>query len=102
MDLLPDEIRRNLPRLYATEKQADPTVWLKLFTPDAHLTFYATEFDGEDTFFGLVVGQETELGYFSLAELQALRGRLGLPVERDVSFAPIPLSKVRRLHQHRV
>ncbi len=28
----------------------------------------------------------TELGYVSLTELTALRGRLGLPVERDLRF----------------
>lgn len=28
-----------------------------------------------------------ELGYVSLAELAAVRGRLGLPVERDLHFA---------------
>jgi hypothetical protein len=29
-----------------------------------------------------------ELGYVSLAELAAVRGKLGLPVERDRHFAP--------------
>jgi hypothetical protein len=29
---------------------------------------------------------EPELGYVSLAELAALRGKLGLPVERDRHF----------------
>ncbi len=37
-------------------------------------------------FFGLVVGMETELGYWSLAELAAARGPLGLPIERDRHF----------------
>ena len=29
-----------------------------------------------------------ELGYVSLSELAALRGRLNLPVERDLYFVP--------------
>jgi hypothetical protein len=29
---------------------------------------------------------EPELGYVSLAELSAVRGKLGLPVERDLHF----------------
>ena len=29
---------------------------VKFFTPDSNLTWYASEFDGEDIFFGLVSG----------------------------------------------
>ena len=47
-------------------------------------------------FFGFVVGLEEDLGYFSLAELEAARGSLGLPLERDLSFKSCPLSKVMR------
>ena len=43
-------------------------------------------------FFGLVCGMERELGYFSLAELQSVRGPLGLRVERDLYFTPTPMS----------
>ena len=68
---------------------------VKFFTPDSYWTWYATEFDGTDTFFGLVDGQEQELGYFSLSELEDVRGPLGLPVERDLHFNPTPLSEVR-------
>ena len=42
-------------------------------------------------FFGLVIGFEQELGYFSLTELEAARGPLGLPIERDQHFEPKPL-----------
>ena len=56
---------------------------VKFFTPDSNWTWYATEFDGEDTFFGLVCGHETALGYFSLRELQSVKGPLGLKIERD-------------------
>lgn len=95
MNLLTDEIKNQLPPLYSTETTPDPTAWVKFFTPDASWTWYATEFDGEDTFFGLVQGQDEELGYFSLSELQTLRGSLGLPIERDISFKPKPLSVLR-------
>ena len=40
----------------------------------------ASEFDGEDIFFGLVNGFELELGYFSLQELQEALVPLGLPI----------------------
>jgi Protein of unknown function (DUF2958) len=95
MTLLTDEIKHQLPPLYSTETTPDPTAWVKFFTPDASWTWYATEFDGEDTFFGLVQGQDEELGYFSLSELQTLQGPFGLGVERDISFKPTLLSALR-------
>ncbi len=53
------------------------------------------EFDGKDTFFGAVSGQEFELGYFSLSELEQTTGPLGLHIERDLYFKLTPLSKIR-------
>ncbi|MCL6481523.1 MAG: DUF2958 domain-containing protein [Firmicutes bacterium] len=38
---------------------------------------------------------ESELGYFSLDELESIRGPLGLKVERDLYWKPVPLSKVK-------
>ncbi|MEN5407683.1 DUF2958 domain-containing protein, partial [Aliarcobacter butzleri] len=38
---------------------------------------------------------ERELGYFSLDELESVRGLFGLKVERDLSFKPTKLSKVK-------
>ena len=61
-------------------------------------TWYLLEWDGEDLCFGWVVGQEAELGYFSLAEIGAVRGPYGLLVERDRHFRPTPLSVVQRTH----
>jgi len=97
MKLLTKEILERLPKLYATENEKDPIVWCKFFTPDSSWTWYVTEFDGEDTFFGLVDGFEKELGYFSLRELKTVRGKLGLPIERDMFFKPCRLSEVRGL-----
>jgi len=67
---------------------------VKFFTPDSSWTWYASEFDGKDTFFGLVDGFEKELGCFSLSELASVRGKLGLPVERDRYFRPTPLDEL--------
>ena len=92
MKLLTKEIRKNLPALYSNEdKGGDAMTVVKFFTPDSSWTWYATEFDGNDLFFGKVVGHETELGYFSLAELQSVTGPLGLHIERDKFFTPKPL-----------
>tara|TARA_R100001510_G_C7632218_1_gene190896 strand:- start:105 stop:392 length:288 start_codon:yes stop_codon:yes gene_type:complete len=95
MKLLTKEIINKLPKLYATEEVKDPQAIVKFFTPDGNWTWYATEYDGEDTFFGLVDGHEKELGNFSLSELQSIRGLMNLPVERDICFKPTPLSELR-------
>lgn len=71
---------------------------VKLFTPDAAATWLLTELDPDDgdRLFGLCdLGMQCpELGYVSMTELLSLRGRLGLPVERDLYFtADKPLSE---------
>ena len=58
-----------------------------------------SEFDGDDIFFGLVIGLEIEFGYFSLSELQSVRGPLGLPIERDLHFEPKSLRELRDQHK---
>lgn len=92
--LLPASVRQQLPLLGTTEGHANPVAYAKFFTPDGSWTWYACEFDGEDTFFGLVDGLSRELGYFYFDELLSIRGGLGLPVERDLYFEPTPLSEL--------
>jgi hypothetical protein len=64
---------------------------VKLFTPDGNATWLLTEID---VYTGLAFGLcdlglgEPELGFVSFAELEAAKGQLGLPVERDFHFAP--------------
>ena len=95
MKLLTQEIRKKLPLLYSQEdKGGKAIVHVKFFTPDSNFTFFATEFDGEDTFFGLVDGHEKELGYFSLKELESVRGALGLPIERDLYWQAKTLQEI--------
>jgi hypothetical protein len=96
MKLLTKANRRSLPPLYSQEnKGGDAIAYVKFFTPDSNWTWYATEFDGKDLFFGLVHGHEKELGYFSLTELSQVRGSWGLPIERDRHFPPTKLSELR-------
>jgi hypothetical protein len=72
------------------ERDVDHAPVVKLFTPDANATWLLTEVDPEnpDLAFGLCdLGLGfTELGYVSLAELEGLKGSLGLAVERDRFF----------------
>jgi Protein of unknown function (DUF2958) len=96
VQLLTKELRKKLPPLGATSKDNDPLAVVKYFTPDSNWTWYAIEFDGEDTFYGLVHGFEEEFGTFSLAELETVTGPLGLHIERDLYFEAKPVSKLRR------
>ena len=98
MKLLTADIRKKLLRNGRLHQQCDedgkpepdfaPVV--KLFTPDAGCTWLLTEIDPEDPdiAFGLCdlgIGCP-ELGSVSLSELESVRGRLNLPVERDLYF----------------
>jgi hypothetical protein len=96
MKLLTQAIRSKLPPLSSSDRPPPDqvTVQAKFFTPDSSWSWYATEFDGEDTFFRLVVGFEVEMGYYSLSELEAARGPWGPPIERDLWFKPAPLSQL--------
>lgn len=99
MQLLTEELRAQLPGIYAQAEDPNPTVYAKFFTPDANWTWFATEGqeDEEDfTFFGYVKGHCLELGYFSLKELLSVRGPMKLPIERDLHFEPAPWSEVKK------
>ncbi len=79
-------------RATAAGEAIDPQPIVKLFTPDANVTWLLTELDPDDPgiAFGLCdlgVGAP-ELGYVALAELACIRGRYGLPIECDDHFHP--------------
>jgi len=94
--LLPNDIRKRLPKLYSQEGNKDPIVYLKFFSPYSNHTWYITEFDGKDTFFGYTIGNFSEWGYISYSELQNAN-RNGLPlVERDKFFKPTKFSNIRK------
>lgn len=96
--LPPKDILRRIPKLYATQNQKNPMLWVKYFTPWTSWTWYVSEFDGTDTCFGYVVGFDSELGYFSLNELEDIEGPNGLHVERDIHWTPKHLYEVMKEH----
>ena len=88
MELLPKDVRENLPKLYSQEGSEDPIVYLKFFTPFANWTWFVTEGESEGDdfmFFGYVIGLEREWGYFTLNQLQEIDVH-NLTVERDLYF----------------
>lgn len=77
-----------IARMDAGESNFDFKPVVKLFTPDAQCTWLLTELGRDDIAFGLYdLGLAMpELGFVSMTELRALRGPLGLPIERDRHF----------------
>lgn len=100
MALLPPELAARFAEIGRQEHVDDPIVVAMYFHPLSGMYWYATEYDPEDRcFFGWVYnGQSSELGYFSLDEMQALRVK-GLPMERDAHWRERPLSAVKRAHE---
>jgi hypothetical protein len=95
--LVTQEIRDTLPPLYNSEKhpEKEAIAMVKFFSPYSQWTWYAIEFDGVDTFWGLVDGFEMEYGYFSYSELEAVSVFGGVPaVERDCYWSPRPVKEI--------
>jgi hypothetical protein len=96
--LITPEIREATPAIRGNEGKPlnEHIITAKFFTPWSNWTWYMTELDNdEDYAFGYVVGLDSELGYFSISELEALRSPSGrLTVERDLHFGKHTLAEV--------
>lgn len=107
--LFPDDVRELLPAFEKNPGNGDDAiVYVKFFQPWGHWTWYVTEgeptigidaegeeFEVDYKFFGFVVGDFPEWGYFSLNELQSLHGPYGLKIERDMWWDPTPMKECK-------
>ena len=102
MKLLTKALQDTIPAL----GKGDGTAVVKFFDPCGSWTWYVQEgaaiVDGSEVplkgidlakaedvlFFGLVDGFEKELGYFTLSELESVKGPLGIGLERDLYWTP--------------
>src|SRR5947209_15928436 len=113
MKLLTKELPAELPHLYSQEERGlEGRAIVKFFTPDSNWTWYAIEgslvdedgyYDTDKEkvdflFFGWVYSDFSELGYFSLNEMEQINVG-GLGMERDLHFTSTKLSEVKKLHQ---
>lgn len=102
MQLMTEELRNQLPKLYETENQGESAmVYAHYFHSISNWHWYVLEFDGKDIFFGLVIGFEMEYGYYSLTELEQI-GKDGdhvPPLERDLLWEKQPVRQVKRAWQ---
>lgn len=96
MKLITKALAKKMPKLYETEHTAteDKVAVAKFFHPASDWTWYVIEYDGNDLCWGLVSGNEKEFGYFSISELEAVRGPFELCVERDIFFRPVRVAEL--------
>lgn len=84
------QLLSNGQKSHESEGGIDHAPVVKLFTPDGACTWLLSELDPNDPdlAFGLCdLGMGCpEMGYVLLSELASVRGRLGLPIERDLHF----------------
>ncbi len=99
--LLSEELKHKIPRIGANPLVPLETrmVHVRFFDPTSNWRWYVMEYDGDGTFFGLVLaGQSALTGQFTLGELEALcyespgHGKVG--VERDSYFRPVTLAEL--------
>lgn len=101
-NLLPKSIEKQLPKLYATEKQlvGDKTAYARYFFPMGAYTAYLLEYDPKTRIgFGAVtMGYGWELGNMSLDEMKEINIH-GLGIERDLYFQPQKLHEIAELEE---
>ena len=113
MKLIDEKDKQKLPPLYAGEDLGnDAVAVIKFWHPETKWAWYAAEGSAVDAngyydtdaekvdflFFGLVIGNEAEIGYFSLAELeQNIPGHW--PTLRDAYFKPRTLRSLMESYE---
>jgi hypothetical protein len=102
--LLSEELAKRIPLLGSNQSipLEDKTVFVKFLCPDLSWRWYVIEYDGDNTFFGIVMaGEHAIAGQFTLSELESLefRGENNNEpgVEFDQYFRPKTLSKLIKI-----
>ena len=98
MELMTKELAKTIPALYSQDgKGYDATVYAHWFSPYTGWDWYCTEYDPDEGLcFGLVKGMATELGYWTVHELEEVNESYGFPlIERDLYWTPCKLADVR-------
>ncbi len=91
-----DKNLQNMPPLYAQESVVHPILYARYYLKECDWGWYVMEYSPlQQLCFGLVVGDEMELGYFCLDELERLQQRCGMEVVRDYQFKPTILKELQ-------
>lgn len=104
-NLFPEKLLEQLPELYSQENVEDPLCLHRFISPDTSWIWYVIEggvrISGEIediVFFGYVVGDFPELGYFTLTGIELSFYVSGMTISRDLFFEPTPLSRIKEVH----
>jgi|TARA_Y100000034_G_scaffold65417_1_gene79080 hypothetical protein len=96
MKLLTKEITEKAQKQYDKGSDLDgQDIVAKFFDPMGSWTWYLMNLaeDG-DYAWGIVDGHAVEMGSFSINELERVKLKLGLGIERDIYFKPVPASEL--------
>jgi hypothetical protein len=96
MELLPDELRAQIPTIAATQED-DPMVWAMLTNPVSGWRWYLIAMEQVDTdvfYFGYMVGWDEAMTHFNHSDLDAHAAEVGEPNQLDATFTPCRLSVV--------
>jgi|GEM_PF-2595169 hypothetical protein len=91
------KVRNTGPLMSQDGQGPRATAFVKLFDPCGSYTAYITEWDEARNeafgFAGFGRTADMEFGYLSLEEIAFTRGPLGIGIEIDMSFRPMPLEE---------
>lgn len=93
MNLLPEEIAREIPRLRSQQKSGEDAIaHVRLVASWMKWSWFVSEYEPKlRVCFGVVINFDRRLDYFSLDKLEDYQSRRGLRIERDPEFTPRPL-----------
>jgi len=97
MKLMTKKLEEYFKKTGSQEDVDDPLVIAKFFNPIGSGTWLATEYEPETRmFFGYTNITTGEWGSFSLEELEGMKIRAGLGIERDRYWTPKEFSKIKQ------
>lgn len=100
MKLLTKELEQRFAQVGSQAEVEDPLVIARYFNPTGGQTWYAISYSPDDCmFFGYVSlfnDYNNEFGYFSLIELESIKGKFGLGIERDLYYREQTLDEIKK------
>ncbi len=97
---VPKELLDSIPPLGADPETplSETLVYARFFDPASSWQWYVIEFDGGETFFGLILSRSVAVaGQFTLTELSSIDARpseCGPGIKLDPEFQPITVAKL--------
>jgi len=90
MKLMTKDIKRKAQKQYIEGSNMEQKVVAKYFDPMGSWKWFLMNMDKDgDYCWGIVEGNEVEMGSFSMKELEGIKRPFGLGIERDLHFEPM-------------